>query len=152
MAVRKINRVCLCKWPYLFQHAEEGPNVLHRRKSVHTHMGVGPALRGWHKPRRCFAGWQLGALRAAAVLSTGFWELLALQAELKWAGWLFRAGRKGVLLWHPQPCGRHQQRGRTHSPHGTEQTPAGNWFKILICYFSVWLLNGSWTNPDIISF
>lgn len=103
VAARKINRVCSCKWPYLYQHAKEGPNVLHWRKWLYTHVGAGPAVCGWHKPKRCFVGWQLGVSKAAAILSAGVLELCALQAVLQCAAWLSSTGGKGVLLWHPPP-------------------------------------------------
>lgn len=67
------------------------------------HVGADPALCGWHKPRHCFVERHLGVFRAAAMLSTGFLELSALQAVLKWAGWSSSTDRKGILLWHTVP-------------------------------------------------
>lgn len=103
VALRKINSVCLCKWPYLYHFDEEGPNVLQWRKWVNMHVGADPALCGWHKPRHCFVERHLGVFRAAAMLSTGFLELSAFQAVLKWAGWSSSTDRKGILLWHTVP-------------------------------------------------
>lgn len=144
MSVRKINRVCLCKWPYLFQHPEEGPNVLHWRKSVHTHTGAGPALRGWHKPRRCFAGWQLGVLRAAAVLNTGFWELcIAGCAEMGRV--VIQSWQEGRSALAPPTLRRAPAVGRAHSPLALSRPPWATDSKLwFVTSAAEWLVHQSW--------
>lgn len=102
----------------------------------------------WLAPAQAlFAGWQPGVRRAAAVLSTGFGELWALQAVLRWAGWLFRAGGKGVLLWHPQPCGRLQQWGGPRAPLALNRPPKQliqNPDLLLQHLAAEWLTDQSW--------
>lgn len=74
-------------------------------------------------------------------------ESSALQAVLKWPGWLFRAGRKGVLFWHPQPCGRHQQWGEPTAPLALSRPPWATdsklWF-VTSASAAEWLVDRSW--------